>query len=188
MSDLDFIKDLANADRYEKSKNFTGGAGVAVLNDVKVFKSTKDGGDPFTWVKEVVIKSSRDNGEGVPNAPGTKVGYMQKLTRATHPKSMKSNVLKAHLAILGPGSEALTPAQLEPVLAALLRPLPAGNPLAGRTDPSKPCPERGRQIAYDTYKGKDGRFYPNFYAIPQTDADLAENLKLLDSMGASTEE
>jgi hypothetical protein len=194
----DFINDLANAQRFDSGNFFQPGRGVLIVKDVKVFASTKDGGDPFTYAAEFLVKKSTNIVEGRPaNAEGTSVSVIYKPTRSEYPKMQKSNIAKCNMAILGSyvGQEvtaSLAGPQLAQAISELLRPFPTGNPLAGRTDPSKPCPARGYQITYETIKGKkpgkDGRdaYYPEFSACTTSEAELAENLKLL--AGAASEE
>lgn len=178
----DFMSELANADRYSNGNRFRAGRGTLVVKEVKIFKSKKPGGDPYSWVAEFLVKSSHSTVSGTePNQAGTSVSTIQSLTRAKFPELAKSNALKAHMAILGPSAEALSKPELADRLKWLLRPGGPDQPkdLQGRTMPGTTCPARGYQVAYETVEGKDGKHYPEFAAVDTTDAQLAENLKLL---------
>lgn len=183
----DFIKQLAKAQVFSNTSNrFTAGKGILIVKDVKIFKASKPGGDPFTEAAEFQVKKSQATVDGIsPNLPGTTVSSIFTLSQGKNIGSQQSSAQKLHFAILGPSAATITPEQLGEALTSLLRPFPDGNVLAGRTDPAKPCPARGLQVAYETYKGKDGKYYPNFFAVDTSEAELAENLKLL--AGAETE-
>lgn len=178
-----FLRELVKSEVYGKGNFFTAGRGIVILKDIKIFKSSKSdsGGDPYTEVAEFLVKESHKTAPDVePNAVGSLASVIFKLTAGKSPKSQRSSAQKLHFAILGAGAEALPEDKLVAAMSALLRPFPDDNPLKGRTDPAKPCPAKGLQVAYDTYKSTgDGRYYPNFYAIDTSPAQLQENLALL---------
>lgn len=182
----DFIKQLAKAQVFNNVANrFQAGKGVLIVKEVKIFKATKPGGDPFTEVGEFVVKTSQPTVDGIsPNVPGSTVSSIFTLSQGKNIGSQQSSAQKLHFAILGAGTDALSDDKKAEALTTLLRPLPDNNPLAGRTDPAKPCPARGYQVGYETYKGKDGNYYPNFFAVETSEAELKANLAILDGKSA----
>jgi hypothetical protein len=173
---MSFLDDMANAETWGSGNYFKAGKGRVIVKDVKLFKGE---GDPRTYVVEFIVKSSEPIfKDEEPNAPGTSVSYIQKLTRAAYPKQSNSNAKSANLAILGPDAEVLSPADLKKEFEELMR-LDA----EGYTKPGTVCPARGIELAYETLrkttrKGEEMDF-PKFTHIPPTKESVAENLALL---------
>ncbi len=183
----EFLKQLAGAKVFSNVGNrFQAGKGLLIVNDLKIFKGNKPGSDPFTEAAEFVVKKSQPTVEGVaPNAVGSRVSTVFQLSQGKNVGSQQSSAQKLHFAVLGANPDSMTEAQKIEALTTLLRPFPEGNVLAGRTDPSKPCPAKGYMVAYETYKGNDGNYYPNFYAAETTPNELGENLAILAGKDAS---
>jgi hypothetical protein len=189
---LDFLNEMASAETYASGNFFKPGRGVVVVKDVKLFRGTKD---PKTFVAEFLVKSSEPTVEGTsPNAPGTSVSYVQKLTKSSFPKVALSNQKKCVLAILGPEAESLPWQKEDGTLKGTLKgemvELMRVDPATGYTKPGSICEARGVEIAYETIakdvKGETMHF-PEFTHIPFNAETVKANRALLDKVAAEEE-
>jgi hypothetical protein len=185
----DWRKKLVKAQAAGGGNYIVDGSGRLIVKDLAILERH---GDEYTFVADLFVKSSQPDPmqpDARPNAPGTSVSYVQQLTVF---ESAAGN-MKGLLQAIDPDFATLDDAAYIAAVNDLLRAAAEDNAAKGlkegRTMPNTVCKARGYEVAYKT-KRKWTKGTPQkpsheitiafFEAVENTEASVAENLKLLD--------